>query len=310
VPRFDRGGSKSTRRGADRAVAIDAGASAIRLWTPAGGDTETSTLLAQGQTPQDRSDATAAILEASRDLVRQELSDGHRRRGRGFPAAVAIPARAGIIGRRRAEAAAATMNRRGPVVLMEAPLAAAAGANIDVGGTAPRVVLDVGVHGSEVAVLADGRVIEVRGCAVGCHDIERAVLAHVFRRHRVLAAPQAAWRALRSGSMTAFDGQEVRTEIRVNRAELVADLWVPVSAIVEAVRRVAERGSARLGTDALAGGVTVVGGGGCLPPLINTLQAELAAPVTAAADPRRAVIRGLAKFLRETGRHPELWNSP
>jgi actin-like ATPase involved in cell morphogenesis len=82
-----------------------------------------------------------------------------------------------------------------------------------------------------------------------------------------------------------------------------------MSAIVSTVRRAVERGSSRLGTDALSGGVIVVGGGGCLPQLVETLRAELEAPVRAAIEPRRAVIRGLAEFAVEAARHPRLWDA-
>lgn len=91
-----------------------------------------------------------------------------------------------------------------------------------------------GVHGSEVAVLADGRVIDAIAIEQGCHDIEQTVLAHVYRRHRVLAAPHAVWHALRLGSAVAFTA---------------------------AVRRLAGRTSQRLDRDALEQGLVVVGGG-------------------------------------------------
>lgn len=306
--RPDRVAPSPARRGHHRALAIDAGASTIRLWSSDAGTTEL-TPPPLDREDVDRTDATADIVGRSRELLRRHPAGGLRRRRRGFPVAVAVPARAGTAGRRRAEAAVAALNRGGPVVVMDAPLAAAIGADVDVTTTTPRIVLDVGVRGSEAAVIADGRVITAVGCSVGCRDIERAVLVHVYRRHHVLAAPHAAWRALHVGSMTARAAGDDRCEIAVNRSELVADLCVPLSSIVDAVRRVVDRGHTRLGTDSLAGGLVVVGGGACLPTLTDTLQAELGAPVKAAANPRRAVIRGLAEFASEAARHPRLWDA-
>jgi rod shape-determining protein MreB len=309
VRRHARGTPIRASRGQHRGLAIDAGASTVRLWTPRGGASDLTTPLLERRHELDRSEATGEIVDASRALIRRALPRGLRRRRGGFAVALAVPARAGLAARRRAEAAASAVNRGGPVVLMEAPLAAALGAGVDVTGTAPTVVLDVGVRGGEVSVVADGRVIAAAECFVGCWDVERVVVAHVYRRHHVLAAPQAAWRALQVGSMTAASGGRETCEIRVNRSELAADLCVPMSAIVSTVRRAVERGSSRLGTDALSGGVVVVGGGGCLPQLVETLRAELEAPVRAAIEPRRAVIRGLAEFAVEAARHPRLWDA-
>jgi rod shape-determining protein MreB len=310
VSRVSRVTSKPTRRGRNQAVAIDPGTSTIRLWTPAEEFVEITTSTPDRHAHHERSEATGDMLSLSRGPIRGALPSSLRRRRRGFAVVVAIPARASVAGRRRVEAAAEALNRGGPVVLMESPLAAAAGARVDITGTTPKIVVDVGVHGSEAAVLADGRVIDVVSSFVGCHDVERAVLAHVYRRHHVLAAPHAAWRALRGGTMTAFAAEDDRrTEIRVNQAELAADLSVPIAPIVGAVRRVVERAASRLAADPLEGGIVVVGGGGCLPSLIDTMRAEFAVRTTSAPDPRRAVIRGLSEFVSEAARHPRLWTA-
>jgi len=264
-------------------IGIDAGASTIRLWTRAAGITELATPLTAAEVGNERSDATAAVVDA--------------------------PAHATVHGRRRLEAATASLNRGAPVLLMEAPLAAAAGADLDITGTSPWVVLDVGVPGSEASVLADGRVIDAVSCPVGCREIERTVLSYLYRRHDVLAGPLAAWRALRSTS--GFDiAHDTRTHTRINPDELTADLYRPISAVVGAVRRVSQRASVRMGKEVLdTTNVVVVGGGAFFPPLRAALQEELATAVTAPVDPRHAIIRGLALFAAEAARVPQLWDA-
>ena len=279
MSRVSRGASNLTRRGRNAALAIDAGASAVRLWTPGEDIIEVGPAVPERRRAYDRADATGEILSVTRDVIRRELPRRLRRHRHGFRVVVAVPARASVTGRRRAKAAAETVNRGGPVVLMEAPLAAAAGANVDIAGTTPRIVLDVGVHGSEAAVLCDGRVVDVVSCYAGCHDVERAAVAHAYHRHHVLAA------------------------------ELAADLSVPIAPIVESVRRVVQRAGARLGTDILAGGIVVVGGGGVLPALLDTLRAECGTRTEPALAPRHAIVRGLAEFVGQAGRHPQLWGA-
>jgi rod shape-determining protein MreB len=192
---------------------------------------------------------------------------------------------------------------------MESPLAAAAGAGLDVNGVTPQMILDVGVHGSEVALLADGRVIDAIAIRAGCRDIEQAVLSHLYRRHQVLAAPHAAWRALRWGSAVGFTADDVAVPVQVSRPELTAQLSVPVTEITAAVQRLACRAGRRTGRDALDEGLVVVGGGGTVPLLLTTLTEELHCPVSGAADPRRAVLRGLGHLLAEARSYPQVWAS-
>jgi rod shape-determining protein MreB len=288
-------------------IAIDAGASAIRLWTPAAGVTELGTPVSLLRPEDERSDATAAVVIACRHRIRSQLPRSLRRRRRGFPLVAAVPARASAPGRRRLVTALATLNRVGPVLLMEAPLAAAAGTGLDVTSTSPRVVLDVGVHGSEAAVLAEGRVIDAVTISAGSRAIELAVLRYLFRRHQMVAGPLTAWRALGSPG---FDMEgDPRAEIQVSPNELAADLSRPMSTIVSAVRTLTHRAGLRLGTEALEHGIVVVGGGASLPPLLATLRGELGVVVTSPPEPRRAVIDGLAMFVAETDRHPQLWDT-
>jgi rod shape-determining protein MreB and related proteins len=191
---------------------------------------------------------------------------------------------------------------------MDTPLAAAAGTDLDITGTSPSVVLDVGVRGSEAAVLADGRVVDAVSCPVGCREIERAVLSHLYRRHHVLAGPEVAWRALRS--TTGFDiDRDAGTDIHISPDELAADLHRPMSSVVGAVRTVFQRASLRIGKGVLDDGIVVVGGGACLPPLRAALRDELATAVTSPPDPVHAVIRGLALFVAEADRCPRLWDT-
>lgn len=201
------------------------------------------------------------------------------------------------------------LNRHQPVLLMDAPLAAAAGAGVDTASTLPRVVLDVGVHGSEAAVIAEGRVLDAKGASEGCHHIEQAILAHLYRRHHVLATPQAGWQTLRVGSATVMDPREDTPHpVHVSPAELAAEISGPVGEIVSVVRRLTERATAVLDRDPLEHGVLLVGGGALVPQLSQTIRAELGTQVHIPRDPRRVAARGVGLLVAEAERYPRLWD--
>jgi len=307
---FGRGAQDAPRR-PRHAVGLDAGASTLRLWAARGDPlAETPTPVVAARTIRDRPEGTGPLIEACGDVILRQLPRAVRRSREGFAVAVAVPATASTTARRRVQTVVTEMNRGQPVLLMDAPLAAAAGAGLDISSSRPRMVLDIGVYGGEVALLADGRILEATAIGQGCHEIEQAVLAHLYRRHRVLAAPHAAWRALRLGSAVAFTADDVAVPVQVSGPELAAQLSGPAGEITAAVRRLALRAGQQLDRDALDQELVVVGGGSTVPLILTTLAEELCCSVVAASDPTRAVIRGLGLLLEEGRRCRRVWDSP
>jgi len=292
------------------AIGLDAGSGTIRLWRPDGQLVEFPTPVAATRPARARANGTAEIVNASLYAVRRRLPLLTRRRRRGFQVVATVPACAGRLARQRLESVLRALNRDQPVVLMEGPQAAAAGAGLDTASVVPRLVLDIGVHGSEAAVIAEGRVLDAVACAAGCHDIERAVLSHLYRRHHVLATPAAAWRALQRGSATIqhLDG-DGSFAVRLDGAELATEISDPVAAIVSAVRGLSQRATAVLDHDPLDQSMLLVGGGALVPELGRALRTELGAKVRIPHDPRRTAVRGLARFVDEAERYPQLWRT-
>jgi len=287
-----------TARHRNHAVGLDAGGDTVRLCCPDGHLVEFPTPVASTRPARSRPNATAGIVEASQHALRRRLPRLTRRRRRGFRVAATVPAGAGRPARQQLESALRALNRDQPVMLMEAPLAAAAGAGVDTAGATPRVVLDVGAHGSEVAIVAEGRVLDAVGCAAGCHDIEDAILA----------TANAAWHALRVGSATILPpDDDTRVAMRLSAAELAVEISDPTATIVSAVRRLTQRAAAVLDRDPLEHGVLLVGGGALIPQVARTLRAELGTGVHVPQDPRRAAVRGVAQFIEEAERNPYLW---
>lgn len=292
------------------AIALDAGIDTVRVW-PAGDElAEFATPVGVARSGEPRTRATASIIEAARYPIRRRLPPLTRRRRHGFRVAVTVPACATQSDRRRVERAVHLLNRDQPVLLMETPLAAATGVGVDVAAAAVPIVLDVGVHGSEAALVAEGRIIDALGCTSGSHHIEHAVVTHLFRRHHVLATPAMAWQALRLGAAV-IDGPDgdAPVALPLSPAELAVEISDPTAAIVNLVRRLSDRATTLLDRDPLERGLVLVGGGALFPQLARTLRAELHAPVIVPREPRRAAIRGVARLLSEAERYPRLWDS-
>lgn len=301
--RTSRGG-RGTPGGPSHAIGLDAGASTLRVWAGSGADpVEAVTSVVGARTVAVRAEATGPLIHACRDELKRHLPRHVRHSRTGFAVAVAVPATASSMARRRVESIVSELNCGQPVLLMDAPLAAAAGSGLDISGTAPHLLLDVGVHGSEVALLAEGRLRDALAISRGCQEIERAVLAYLYRRHHLRPPGQGAGHALRLTPPTG--GSAVPTQ--GCHPELAARLSSVVAEIAAGVWRLAGRAGQRIGHDALEHGLMVVGGGAAASQLLAMLSAELRCPVVAAVDPRRAIVRGLGELLCETRRYPQIW---
>jgi rod shape-determining protein MreB len=294
-----------TPRRATRAVAVDLGTSQDRVWV-GGRDLLVETAvparhpllpITSGRPVPLNTDALVASLQRC-------LPRSVRRWHGAFPVAVAIDTAAAAEERRVIEAAVHSINNNGPVLLVESALAAAAGADFDITGSCPRLVVDIGARRTEVAVLADGHVLAARDLAAGCVDVEEAVLAYLYQRHRLVATPRAARQALQTSQATGIpaDGSQPAT-VYISAGELTAATKEPASAVVQCVRRVIDE----FADEQCAPALLVAGGGAAFPTVVETLTKELPAAVKTALDPRRAVIRGMALVLDEASRRPELW---
>jgi hypothetical protein len=140
---------------------------------------------------------TGPMIQACPDVISRHLPRTVRRGRAGFAAAVAIPATAGTPASRCVVTTTlGELNRRRPVVLMDAPVQGAAGAGIDSSSTT-RMVLDVGVHDTSdtlplpLTTVAD----ELHCCVVAAPDPRQVaacglglLLGEAQRRPRIWAA--------------------------------------------------------------------------------------------------------------------------
>jgi hypothetical protein len=181
------------------AVGLDAGSSTLRPWLgPVTWCIDPRPPVMTGRTPAGPAGVIWPVIQAGPDVISRHLPRTVRRGRAGFAAAVAIPATAGTPASRRVVTTTlGELNRRRPVVLMDAPVQGADGAGIDSSGTTSCMVLDVGVHDTSdtlplpLTTVAD----ELHCCVVAAPDPRQVaacglglLLGEAQRRPRIWAA--------------------------------------------------------------------------------------------------------------------------
>ena len=291
------------------AIAIDSGSGAIVAVGTA------ADALAEKE-PQDISvihplrDGVIADLDATAEMLhgflRKAGSSGPLRRN----ALVCVPSGATWV-ERRSVAAALEARRRYSVQLIDEPVAAAAGAGLDLAAGAGGFIVDIGGGTTEVAAVAGWRVVRAESLRMAGNAMDEAIV-NAARSGLGLILSQRAARQLKvelgltggqDGWAEAVGLDAARRTPRLEKVpgELVAGALEPVvSAIGRTVQQVLSDIPAGLAEDVMRGKVRLTGGGALLPGLANRIESIAEISAVVADDPLRCVVRGAALMV-ETG---------
>ena len=248
-------------------------------------------------------DATAEMLHG---FLRKAGSGGPLRRN----ALVCVPSGATWV-ERRSVAAALEARRRYSVQLIDEPVAAAAGAGLDLTAGAGGFIVDVGGGTTEVAAVAGWRVVRAESLRMAGNAMDEAIV-NAARSGLGLILSQRAARQLKvelgltggqDGWAEAVGLDAARRTPRLEKVpgELVTAALEPVvSAIGRTVQQVLSDIPAGLAEDVMRGKVRLTGGGALLPGLANRIESIAEISAVVAEDPLRCVVRGAALMV-ETG---------
>jgi rod shape-determining protein MreB len=252
-------------------------------------------------------DAAVAMLQAF--LVQARL----RRRLRRTPAVVCLPVETTWVERRSVVAAAEALRPRCIVQLVDEPVAAAAGAGVDLAAGAGAFVLDIGGGTTEAAVLAGGHVVRARSLRVGGNAMDDAITRAVRAEYGLLIGRNAARNlkmtlglgdgATTGGETVGVDAVRRTPRVEYVSADLVATAVEPaVRTITATVEELLADIPPNLAEDVVRGKIRLAGGGALLPGLAYRIETAADIAVVVVDDPLRCVIRGAAHILESGSR--------
>ena len=288
------------------AIAIDSGSGAIIAIGTA------ADALAEKE-PQDINvihplrDGVIADLEATAEMLRgflRRAGSAARLRSR---ALVCVPSGATWV-ERRSVTAALEARRRYTVQLIDEPVAAAAGAGLDLAAGAGGFIVDIGGGTTEVAAVAGWRVVRAESLRMAGNAMDEAIV-NAVRSGLGLILSQRAARQLKvelgltggqDGWAEAVGLDAARRTPRLEKVpgELVAGALNPVvNAIGRTVQEVLSDIPAGLAEDVMRGKVRLTGGGALLPGLAGRIESVAEISAVVAEDPLRCVVRGAAQLV-------------
>ena len=196
------------------------------------------------------------------------------------------------------------------VYLIEEPLAAALGANLDISGPRGQMVVDIGGGTTDVAVLTLNAVAVSSSIKVAGDSFDEAIARYVRRRHGVVIGMTTAedikikigsvWE--RQEEITAtIRGRDAKTgmprEVMLTSTEIFEVLRRPARQIADEVVSVLEDASPELVSDIAESGITLTGGSSQLWGMAQLIEARTGIACTIADDPDSCVAYGCGKSL-------------
>jgi rod shape-determining protein MreB len=196
--------------------------------------------------------------------------------------------------------------------LIEEPIAAAIGANLQIQEPGGNMVIDIGGGTTEVAVISLGGIVASRSLRVAGDEMNEDIITYARDKFNLLIGDRSAEEVkIAIGSAIELPkkleaplrGRDLVTglprEIVVTDAHIREAIRKSLKQIVEAVRGTIEETPPELVSDIMERGIWLTGGGALLRGLDQLLAAETGNKIYVADDPLTCVVRGTGMVLED-----------
>ncbi len=196
------------------------------------------------------------------------------------------------------------------VYLLEAPIAAAIGAGIDISKACGNMIVDIGGGTTDVAVISLGGSVVSASIKVAGDKFDEAVVKYIKKKHNVIIGERTAEDLKINIGCVYPKIQDVEMDIRgrdlstglpktitIHSSEMMEALTEPAMQVIDAVHSVLERTPPELTADISDKGIYMTGGGSLVDGLDKLLQEKTGINVMIANDTVSCVALGTGKAL-------------
>ncbi len=196
------------------------------------------------------------------------------------------------------------------VYLMEAPVAAAMGAGVDISKAEGHMVVDVGAGTTDIAVVSLSGVVQSESIKTAGDAFDEAIIKYIRKKHNLLVGKTTAEELKKSIGCVFPKPDEMSVEVKgrclmtglprmvsVSSTEMI-DAFDEVSEqILEAIHRVLENTQPELVADISENGIVITGGGALLWGFDRLIESSTSIRTRIADDADMCVAYGLNKAL-------------
>lgn len=194
--------------------------------------------------------------------------------------------------------------------LIEEPVAAAIGANIDISTPEGHMIVDIGGGTTDIAVISLDGVVVSESIKVAGDKFNEAIIHYVMQKYNILIGERTAENIkMRIGNV--YRHTEIKTMdvkgrcltrglpkyVTLRSSEMLEALLSPIMAIIDAICQVIERTPPELVADIIKNGITMTGGGALLNGFAQLIADMTGISTRVAKNPVTCVAIGTGRAL-------------
>lgn len=198
------------------------------------------------------------------------------------------------------------------VYLIEEPMAAAIGANLDVAEPSGSIIVDIGGGTTEVAVISLGGIVISHSLRIAGDELDQDIVNYVKREMNLAIGETTAEQIKMQIGCALPLMTEMSLEIRgrdlnnglprnivITSSQVQEAIQGSINDIVEIVKTTLEKTPPELASDIMEKGIVLAGGGALIKNLDKLLSEKTGMPVFVADDPLDCVVKGTGKTLED-----------
>ncbi|MBU0899207.1 rod shape-determining protein [bacterium] len=253
-----------------------------------------------------------ANLEIVKEMLLRFLSKAQNKKSFLRPrVAIGIPSIISDIEKKSVKEAVEQSGAR-KVFLIEEPVAAGIGANINIYEPKGNMVLDIGGGTTEIAVISMGGVVISNSIRTASQAIDESIIHYLKKNYYLWIGEQTAEELKIKVGLAIQEENELFMEARgrdigsglpksktIGSNEIYLALKEVVNSILDLVISTLENIPPELSSDILENGIVMTGGGSLLKNLDKFISEKTGIPVRVDPDPLRCVVFGLGKCLED-----------
>ena len=198
------------------------------------------------------------------------------------------------------------------VYLIEEPMAAAIGANLDVAEPSGNIVVDIGGGTTEVAVISLGGIVVSNSIRVAGDELDEDIVNYIKREMNLAIGETTAEQIkmqigcalpLMTDMSMEIRGRDLSSGLPKNiiiySSQIQEAMQESVMEIVESVKQTLEKTPPELASDIMEKGIVLAGGGALIQNLDKLLSLKTGMPVFIAENPLDCVVKGTEKTIED-----------
>ena len=198
------------------------------------------------------------------------------------------------------------------VFLIEEPMAAAIGANLDVAEPSGSIIVDIGGGTTEVAVISLGGIVVSTSLRIAGDELDEDIVNYIKKEmnlaigettaEEIKIAIGCATPLMTDVPMT-VRGRNLATglpkNVEIYSSQIMEAMSESINEIVESVKQTLEKTPPELASDIMEKGIVLAGGGALIQNLDKLLSYRTGMPVYVADQPLDCVVKGTEKTIED-----------